>query len=111
MDPTLAYVGNTIEPKVRTFVTDLLKQKYRVYNPKEIGWDVFKENKIFGGIPDGEPINDVNCIDYSSDRRMLEIKTSSIDSLVYRNEGGCLTMQKDAHGVPLIKTTNTKRAS
>jgi hypothetical protein len=36
MDPTLAYVGNTIEPKIRDYVCKALNQKYCVYNPKEI---------------------------------------------------------------------------
>jgi hypothetical protein len=42
---------------------------------------------------------------------MLEIKTSSIDAFVYKNENGCLTMQKDQNNVPLIKTANAKRNS
>lgn len=37
IDPTLAYVGNIIEPKIRTYVCDKLHQKYKVYNPQAIG--------------------------------------------------------------------------
>lgn len=111
MDPTLAYVGNAIEPKVRSYVGNLLNQKYLIYNPREIGWDAFKDNKIFGGIPDGEPINDAKRIDYSNNQRMIEIKTSSIDSFVYKNENGSLTMQKDRDGIPLVKIPNAKRNS
>lgn len=111
IDPTLAYVGNVIEPKVRQYVSQKLGQTYKVYNPQAIGWDVFKNNKIFGGIPDGEPINNQNEIDYANEQRMLEIKTSSIDALVYKNEGGCMKMQKDTNGLPLVKATNIKRES
>jgi hypothetical protein len=42
---------------------------------------------------------------------MLEIKTSSIDALVYKTENGCMKMQKDINGVPLIKIQNFKRNS
>lgn len=109
IDPTLAYVGNTIEPKVRDYVCNKLQQRYKVYNPQAIGWDVFKDNKIFGGIPDGEPINSQGIIDYSNNKRMLEIKTSSIDALVYKSESGCLKMQKDVNSIPLVKIANNKR--
>jgi hypothetical protein len=36
MDPTLAIVGNTIEPKIRDYVTKQLNIQYKVYNPREI---------------------------------------------------------------------------
>jgi hypothetical protein len=73
---------------------------------------VFKENKIFGGIPDGEPLNDVMVVDYSNDKPMLEIKTSSIDSFVYKKDfNNCLKMQKDINGIPLVKEKNGKKDS
>ncbi|GHU53034.1 hypothetical protein FACS189496_4000 [Bacilli bacterium] len=41
---------------------------------------------------------------------MLEIKTASKDSLVYKfNEENCMLMQKDANGVPLVKEIDGKR--
>jgi hypothetical protein len=56
-------------------------------------------------------MNDLKVIDYSNNKPMLEIKTSSIDSFVYKKEKNELKMQKDAGGLPLIKTKGTKKAS
>jgi hypothetical protein len=42
---------------------------------------------------------------------MLEIKTTSIDSFVYKKENHELRLQKDANGLPLIKEAGGKRAS
>jgi hypothetical protein len=40
---------------------------------------------------------------------MLEIKTTSIDSFVYKKDNeGCLTMQKDNNGLPIIKAVKGK---
>lgn len=110
MDETLAYVGNTIEPKIRKYVEEQTNTKYISYNPVEIKWDMFKNNKIFGGIPDGEPVNDINELDYPN-KPMLEIKTTSIDTFVYKFENNALVMQKDCNGLPLIKTKGAKRNS
>ncbi len=110
MDPTLAKVGNVVEPKVREYVEKQLGCKYLCYDPIAIKWDVFKENKYFGGIPDGEPINNQQEIDYSK-FPMLEIKTSSIDSFVYKKVNNALQMQKDENGYPLIKEKGQKMRS
>lgn len=107
IDPTLAKVGNAIEPKVREYVEGQLNCKYMVYNPIAVKWDVFQDNPIFGGIPDGEPINESHLIDYSK-FPMLEIKTSSIDSFIYKRVDNCLQMQKDENGYPVIKQRNQK---
>jgi hypothetical protein len=56
-------------------------------------------------------MSDLKVIDYSNNKPMLEIKTSSIDSFVYKKERNELKMQKDATGLPLIKTKDTKKAS
>ncbi|MDR0826123.1 MAG: YqaJ viral recombinase family protein [Mycoplasmataceae bacterium] len=111
MDPTLAKVGNTIEPMVRDYVEKKLGINFKVYNPMAIGWDVFKENQIFGGIPDGEPINANGIVDYTNDKPMLEVKTSSIDSFVYKKTNNELKMQFDFNGYPQIKEPNGKRNS
>jgi hypothetical protein len=42
---------------------------------------------------------------------MLEIKTSSIDALLYKTEYNELKMVKDASGKPIIKEKNAKRNS
>ncbi|MCF0217874.1 MAG: YqaJ viral recombinase family protein [Malacoplasma sp.] len=108
MDETLAYVGNTIEPKLRKYIENKLQINYKEYNPFQVKWDVFKENKIFGGLPDGEPIdNDGNFL-YSKNYPMLEIKTTSIDSFLYKTENGGLVMQKDANNIPIVKKEKGK---
>nr|QIQ09900.1 hypothetical protein PlMoll_0630 [uncultured Mycoplasmataceae bacterium] len=109
MDPTLSKVGCAIEPKVREYVEKELGCKYLSYDPIQIRFDVFHENKIFGGIPDGEPVVNGH-IDYSK-FPMLEIKTTSIDSFVYKKENGSFLMKKDENGYPLIKLPGEKRNS
>ena len=41
---------------------------------------------------------------------MLEIKTSSYDTLVYEKVDGVMMMKKDEQGLPIIKETKTTRA-
>ncbi len=110
MDPMLANAGNVIEPKIREYVELKTKTKYLEYDVFKIKWDAFKENKIFGGIPDGEPVNENNEFLYPQ-KPMLEIKTSSIDKFVYKKEGNVFILQKDAKGYPLVKTKNLKHDS
>lgn len=111
MDETLSKVGNIIEPKIKDYVQKLTNIKYKQYNPFEVKWDVFNENKIFGGIPDGEPIDANGKLDYSNNLPMLEIKTTSIDSFVYKTIDGVLKMQKDENNIPLVKQKNGKKDS
>ncbi len=109
IDPTLAIVGNKIEPKIRSYVEKIMKNKYLVYDPKTIGWDVFKSNKIFGGVPDGEPIDENNNFLYDKGYPMLEIKTTSLDKLTYKIINNAFQMQKDENGIPIVKIKNLKR--
>lgn len=111
MDETLSTVGNIIEPKVKNYVENLTKTNYKQHNPFQIKWDVFQEDSVFGGIPDGEPLNEKGEIDYSNNKPMLEIKTTSIDSFVYKTIDGVLKMQKDDNNIPLIKLKNGKKDS
>lgn len=108
MDETLANVGNIIEPKIREYVEKQTNIKYKQYNPFQVNFDVFSNNKIFGGIPDGEPLNKENEVDYSN-APMLEIKTTSIDSFVYKKVGTLFELQKDENNKPLIKSKGTKK--
>lgn len=108
MDETLSRVGNVIEPKIKTFVEEQLGIKYKQYNPFVIKWDLFSDNPVFGGIPDGEPISDSDEFLYNKGYPMLEIKTTSIDSFVYRTEDNVLKMQKDENNIPLVKVVNGK---
>ncbi len=110
IDPTLAKVGNAIEPKIRDYVQSVLGCKYLCHNPFEVKWDAFKEDQYFGGIPDGEPVDSNGKIDYSK-FPMLEVKTSSIDAFVYKKVNNVLQMQKDDNGYPLVKQTNQKKDS
>lgn len=107
MDQMLADAGNIIEPKIREWVENKFGSKYKVYNPFEVGFDVFKENKVFGGIPDGEPLIN-NKIDYSKNG-ILEIKTTSIDSFLYKKIDHVFVLQKDEQNHPIIKSKNTKK--
>lgn len=109
MDEMMSNAGNVIEPKIREWVENVIHQKYYVYDPKKCNYDVFSNNPIFGGIPDGEPIIN-KTIDYTNNARMLEIKTSSIDSFVYKKIDHIFVLQKDANCRPIIKEVGGKRA-
>ena len=108
MDPTLAKVGNYIEPKVRDYVTKLTNIKFKTYIPSQINWNVF-EDDVFGGIPDGEPINDKGEFAYNEGLPMLEIKTSSEDKLAYEKVNGSLRMKKDTNDYPMVKEIGGKK--
>lgn len=116
IDPTLAKLGMYVEPKVRDYVSQKLNIKFKDYVPAEVKWDVFKGKtdpgyEMFGGIPDGEPVNASGIVDYSTGNPMLEIKTSSIDAFVYKTEKGLLHMQKEPNGLPLVKEQGKKKLS
>jgi hypothetical protein len=109
MDPTLSEVGNIIEPFLRDYAAKYLNHDYIMHNPIEIGFDAFSNNEIFGGIPDGEPINSNGKVDYSNSLPMLEIKTTSIDKLSYKSTKGIMRMQKDENNLPIISKAGEKR--
>ncbi len=112
IDPTLAKLGMYVEPKVRDYVSQQLNIKFKDYVPSEVKWDVFKDiDKVFGGIPDGEPVNDYGIVDYSTGNPMLEVKTTSIDSFVYKTQKGLLHMQKNPDGTPQVKVPGAKKLS
>ncbi len=102
MDETLAMVGNTIEPILKKHAEKTLDKKFISYVPSQIQWDIFKNDVVFGGIPDGEPLNSNGELDYPNSR-MLEIKTTSIDSFLYKKIDNVLTMQRDQKNYPLVK--------
>lgn len=101
-DPFFAKIGNIIEPKITQYAREKLKTDFMVYDPKKIAWDIFASNKIFGGIPDGEPIDKDGIFDYKNNP-MLEIKTTGIDSFKYNKVGNKFTLQKDKNNLPIIK--------
>ncbi len=111
MDSTLSTVGQIIEPKIRDYVSQLFRVNFCSYNPAAVKWDVFANiDDVFGGIPDGEPIDNNGNLIYKDNYPMLEIKTSSIDKFVYEKVDGCLQMQKDTNGLPLVKIAGAKKA-
>ncbi|MEF9984801.1 MAG: YqaJ viral recombinase family protein [Malacoplasma sp.] len=103
MDETLSKVGNAIEPKIRNYISKIMDVKFLSYVPEKEKWDVFKKNEIFGGIPDGEPVNDNSDFLYKDGMPMLEVKTTSIDSFVYKYENDVLTLMKDKNNLPIVK--------
>ena len=46
--------------------------KFKTYIPSQINWNVFDDD-VFGGIPDGEPVNDNGEFSYDDGLPMLEI--------------------------------------
>lgn len=110
MDPTLAVVGSTIEPKIRDYVEKVTKIKFKVYNPSEVNWNIFND-PVFGGIPDGEPIDNNGNFAYAQGLPMLEIKTSSEDKLSYEKIKGSFRIKKDANNLPIVKEIGKKKES
>lgn len=108
MDPIYANAGNVIEPKIKKYVEEVTNIKYISYDPKKISFDMFKDNPIFGGIPDGEPLNDNNELDYPN-KPMLEIKTTSIDAFEFTKKDGALFIKRDENNLPIVKSFGTKK--
>lgn len=66
--------GTIIEPKLKEYSEKKMNKKFVNYDPKSISFDLFPENPIFGGIPDGEEYDENgNLIS------ILEIKTAQMD--------------------------------
>ena len=110
MDPTLLETGIIIEPKIKKYVEKKLNIHYLTYDPIKVKFDIFNDNDIFGGIPDGEPIELTGKINYDLGP-MLEIKTSSYDAFVFKNEKNVLKLMKDSNNIPLVKVKNKKYES
>ena len=111
MDPLLAKVGQVIELKIRDYAQQKLNLKFKSYDPREINYDVFKEDNVYGGIPDGEPVDESGKISYTNNKPMLEVKTSSYDSLVYKHDNeNSLRMVFDENNLPVVKIPGGKRA-
>ncbi len=108
LDPMYADAGNIIEPKIRDYVSQSTNIKYISHDPAACKWDVFKENPIFGGIPDGEPVDKDNHLCYP-DLPILEIKTSSIDAFKFKKEHGLFVLVKDENNHPVVKSVGEKK--
>lgn len=108
MDKMYADAGNIIEPKIHQWVCNHLNLNFKQYNPISCQWDVFKNNQIFGGIPDGEPIDDNGNFLYPN-QPILEIKTTSIDAFKFKKINGLLILEKDINNHPVVKSKGEKR--
>lgn len=107
MDETLAAAGNIIEPKIRTWVENKIQKKFLSYDPKKVNFDIFKNNEVFGGIPDGEILDPNSMSD--NDPSIIEIKTTSIDSFEYKKINHVFILQKDVNNNPIVKSVGTKK--
>jgi hypothetical protein len=97
--------GQIIEPKIFDYVIQKTNINYKNYDPFKIKWDVFQDNEIFGGIPDGEPINNYGDLDYNNNNPMLEIKTTSWDKFQFIKNGNNFNV-KIENNMPVVKTPN-----
>jgi len=103
MDELIANVGNTLEPKIRDFVSKLYGIQFQSYIPSECKWDVFKDvHPILGGIPDGEAKDENGNVIHDKNHPILEIKTMSSDKFDYKKVDGVFVLQKD-NGMPKVK--------
>lgn len=108
MEELFATAGNVIEPKIKEWVSKKTGIDFKQYNPISIGFDIFKDNKIFGGIPDGEPV-DINGNLLYPQKPILEIKTSSIDSFVFKKINNQFVLEKNFDRSPCVKAIGEKR--
>ncbi len=108
-DPMYSKIGNEIEPKLKEYAENVSHIKYKSYDPSAVYWDIFKENKIFGGIPDGEPLDENgNLVFGKKEYPLIEIKTTSVDKFKFAVENGEFVLQKDENGRPIVKTPGAK---
>lgn len=108
IDPIYAKAGTIIEPIVRDFTGKNLNINFTSYDPAKIKWDVFNDNKIFGGIPDGEPINKSGELLYDQNQPMLEVKTSSFDKFEFETINNNLRVKLDKNNCPIVKDKMAK---
>ncbi|MBN4089527.1 hypothetical protein OF364_00990 [Mycoplasma enhydrae] len=78
LDPKYVNAGKILEPKIIEKIETKLKSKIKRYDAKEYNYDAFKENHLFGGLPDGY-VEDKNLI--------IEIKTVNKKKLEAWNNG------------------------
>lgn len=111
IDPFFLEAGIEIEPKLRKYVEDKIGCKFKSYNGPDVGFDVFKENEIFGGLPDGEPFDfENNKFTYDNNFPMLEIKTTSMDEFYWTKKDNEMFLVRDENNIPQLKNCDTKFA-
>lgn len=107
MEQFFVLAGQAIEPKLREFAEFKTNYKFQVHNPISVQFDVFKQHTIFGGLPDGEPVNARGVIDYEGHMPMLEIKTVSRDEYEWTKINNELFLVRE-DDMPIIKARDTK---
>ncbi|WP_373436515.1 MAGa7180 family putative nuclease [Metamycoplasma equirhinis] len=68
--------GIFIEPKILEYIEQETNDVLQRFNPEECSFDYFKDNKFFGGLPDGFS---------KSKNKIYEIKTTSIKNFAHWN--------------------------
>ncbi|MDC8913965.1 hypothetical protein PR248_02855 [Metamycoplasma hyosynoviae] len=74
LDTKYVDAGVIIEPKIAEFVEKSLKSELKRFDGKQYQFDYFKENKLFGGLPD------VYC---EEKKLIIEIKTTGVKNFEY----------------------------
>ena len=74
LDPKYINAGVILEPKILEKVEQSLGEKLKRFNAQEYQYDYFKENEIFGGLPDGYA---------ESRKKIIEIKTTNEKNYEY----------------------------
>lgn len=72
LDEKYINAGVILEPKIREKIEESLGSHLETYDAKEYNYDYFKDNKFFGGLPDG----------YSKEKNLIiEIKTTNVKNI------------------------------
>lgn len=98
--------ANDLEPIIRDFISQERKVRFKSYKPAEIGYDVFPKDPVFGGIPDGEPVDSDGNVSYKQGHPMLEIKTASFDTFLFDDWEYEKRLRFDHNGLPVVKKKN-----
>lgn len=88
--------GSEIESKLRLYAEKKFNKKFISYSPEVCGFDVFKNEKIFGGIPDGEEYVDGKLVS------ILEIKTASFDKFAWKVKNNEFDLVIGNDGKPIV---------
>ncbi|RAO95212.1 recombinase [Mycoplasma wenyonii] len=97
IEPFFAEAGVVIEKTLLKYAEKELNKNFTSYNSKEVGYDIFQDTEIFGGIPDGEEFSG------NSVQSIIEIKTTPLDKYCYTFEDNELKLVRDSFGKPIIK--------
>ncbi|AFN64967.1 hypothetical protein WEN_00820 [Mycoplasma wenyonii str. Massachusetts] len=97
IEPFFAEAGVVIEKTLLKYAEKELNKRFVSYNSKEVGYDLFPDAEVFGGIPDGEEFAGETV------KSILEIKTTPLDKYCYTFEDNELRLVRDSFGKPIIK--------